>query len=53
MVGDGIHDMESANAAGAVACLIKHDWNLDARGKADFLIDNLGEIEDIIKKHCQ
>lgn len=48
-----MHDMESANAAGAVACLIKHEWNVDAREKADFLIDKLGQIEDIIKEHCQ
>ena len=48
-----MHDMESANAAGAVACLVKHDWNLHAREKADFLINNLGEIEDIIKTHSR
>lgn len=49
MVGDGLHDMLSGNAAGAITCLIKHDWNLDARDTADFLVDSLAEIEGIVK----
>jgi phosphoglycolate phosphatase-like HAD superfamily hydrolase len=52
MVGDGMHDMQSGNAAGAVTCLIKHDWNLDARDQADFLVDNLGEITGILENDC-
>jgi len=51
MVGDGLHDMESGNAAGAATCLIKHEWNTDARAKADFIIDSLNEIEGIVKDH--
>jgi phosphoglycolate phosphatase-like HAD superfamily hydrolase len=50
MVGDGAHDMLSGNAAGALTCLIKHDWNEDAREMADFVIDSLTEIEGIVKE---
>jgi phosphoglycolate phosphatase-like HAD superfamily hydrolase len=50
MVGDSAHDMGSGNAAGALTCLIKHDWNEDAREMADFVIDSLNEIEGIVKK---
>jgi phosphoglycolate phosphatase-like HAD superfamily hydrolase len=53
MVGDGLHDMESGNAAGAVTCLIKHDWNVNARDKADFIIDTLSEIEGLVKDDSQ
>jgi len=51
MVGDGLHDVDSGNAAGAVTCLIKHEWNVDAREKADFIIDSLSEIEGIIQDY--
>ena len=53
MVGDGLHDVESGNAAGAVTCLIKHEWNVNARDKADFTIDSLSEIEGIIREHSE
>jgi phosphoglycolate phosphatase-like HAD superfamily hydrolase len=53
MVGDGLHDVQSGNAAGAVTCLVKHDWNLDARADADFVVDKLGDIEGIVKEHCE
>jgi phosphoglycolate phosphatase-like HAD superfamily hydrolase len=53
MVGDGLHDVESGNAAGAVTCLIKHEWNVNARDKADFTIDGLSEIEGIIREHSE
>jgi phosphoglycolate phosphatase-like HAD superfamily hydrolase len=53
MVGDGLHDMQSGNAAGAVTCLIKHDWNVDARNQADFAIDSLSEIEGIVTEYAQ
>ena len=53
MVGDGLHDVESGNAAGAVTCLIKHEWNVIARDKADFTIDSLSEIEGIIREHSE
>ena len=53
MVGDGLHDMQSGNAAGAVTCLIKHNWNLDAINQADFVIDSLSEIEGIVTEHAQ
>jgi len=52
MVGDGMHDIESGNAAGAVTCLIKHDWNLNARDHADFLVDDLEEVESVLKEKC-
>ena len=51
MVGDGLHDVDSGNAAGAVTCLIKHEWNVDSREKADFIIDSLSEIEGIIQDY--
>lgn len=51
MVGDGIQDIQSGNAAGALTCLLRHEWNFNARELADFMIDNLGEIEVIIKEH--
>ena len=51
MVGDGLHDIQSGNAAGAVTCLLKHEWNKEAIEHADFVIDSLTEIEDIIKDH--
>jgi phosphoglycolate phosphatase-like HAD superfamily hydrolase len=53
MVGDGLHDVQSGNGAGAVTCLVKHDWNWDARDDADFLVDNLGAIKEIIKEYCE
>ena len=53
MVGDGLHDLESGNAAGALTCLITHDWNLNARDKADYVVDNLSEIENIIKENTE
>ena len=53
MVGDGLHDMQSGNAAGAVTCLIKHNWNLDATDQADFVINNLKEIERIVTEHAE
>jgi phosphoglycolate phosphatase-like HAD superfamily hydrolase len=53
MVGDGLHDMESGNAAGAVTCLIKHEWNAKAVGKADFVIQKLDEIIPILEEDCQ
>jgi len=45
--------MESGNEAGAVTCLIKHEWNVHAREKADFIIDSLSEIEGIVKDHSE
>jgi phosphoglycolate phosphatase-like HAD superfamily hydrolase len=51
MVGDGIHDMEAGNAAGTLTCLVKHNWNVNARELADFLVDSLKEIEHIIEEH--
>ena len=51
MVGDGLHDMESGNAAGVLTCLVKHEWNLHARDQADFLVDTLSEIERIIEAY--
>jgi phosphoglycolate phosphatase-like HAD superfamily hydrolase len=53
MVGDGLHDLRSGNAAGAITCLIEHDWNHNAREEADFLIKSLSEIEGIIKEHSE
>jgi phosphoglycolate phosphatase-like HAD superfamily hydrolase len=53
MVGDGLHDMLSGNAAGAVTCLIKHNWNLDATEQADFVINSLSEIEGIVMEHSE
>ena len=50
MVGDGVHDMLSGNAAGSLTCLLKHEWNADARDLADFLVDSLTEIEGIVKE---
>ena len=50
MVGDGLHDMQSGNAAGAITCLLAHEWNANAVDKADFVINKLSEIEDIIKE---
>jgi len=47
-----MHDIESGNAAGAVTCLIKHDWNLNARDHADFLVDDLEEVESVLKEKC-
>jgi phosphoglycolate phosphatase-like HAD superfamily hydrolase len=53
MVGDGLHDMQSGNAAGVLTCLVKHEWNHNAREDADFLINKLGEIEGIIKEYSE
>lgn len=53
MVGDGLHDVQSGNAAGAMTCLIEHDWNHNARAEADFLITSLSEIERIVKEHSE
>jgi phosphoglycolate phosphatase-like HAD superfamily hydrolase len=53
MVGDGMHDIQSGNAAGALTCLLKHQWNLDARNEADFIIDNLMDVERIVREHDQ
>ena len=50
MVGDGLHDVQSGNAAGAITCLLAHEWNANAVDKADFVINALSEIEDIIKE---
>jgi phosphoglycolate phosphatase-like HAD superfamily hydrolase len=50
-VGDGGHDIQSGNAAGALTCLLRHEWNLNAREMADFEVDNLEEIEHIIKEY--
>jgi len=50
MVGDGLHDMCSGNAAGSLTCLLKHEWNLNARDLADFLVDSLTEIERIVEE---
>lgn len=51
MVGDGLHDMQAGNAAGAITCLLKNEWNSNAVDKAGFVINKLSEIEDIIKEH--
>jgi phosphoglycolate phosphatase-like HAD superfamily hydrolase len=51
MVGDGLHDMQSGNAAGAATCLLKHNWNLNAQQYADFVIESLNEVEGIINEH--
>ena len=51
MVGDGLHDVQAGNAAGVITCLLEHEWNSNAVDKADYVINNLSEIEDIIKKH--
>ena len=53
MVGDGLHDVESGNAAGSLSCLLKNDWNQDAIEQADFVIDSLKEIKDIIEQHSE
>jgi phosphoglycolate phosphatase-like HAD superfamily hydrolase len=53
MVGDGLHDMLAGNGAGAVTCLLKHDWNANALDQADFIIDTLKEVEDIVMEHSQ
>jgi len=50
MVGDGLDDMRSGNDAGSLTCLLKHEWNLDARDLADFLVDSLTEIEGIVEE---
>ena len=51
MVGDGLHDVQAGNAAGVITCLLENEWNSNAVGKADFVINKLSEIEDIIKEH--
>ena len=53
MVGDGMHDMESGNAAGVVTCLVKHEWNLKAVDHADFVVEKLSEIVRILEEDCQ
>ena len=53
MVGDGLHDMLAGNGAGAVTCLLKHDWNANALDQADFIIDTLKEVEDIVTEYSQ
>ena len=53
MVGDGLHDMESGNAAGAVTCLLKHEWNGKAIDKADFVVEKLSDIVQMLEKDCQ
>lgn len=53
MVGDGMHDMQSGNAAGAVTCLLKHEWNEAAVERADFVIEKLSEIERVLQEDCQ
>jgi phosphoglycolate phosphatase-like HAD superfamily hydrolase len=51
MVGDALHDMQAGNTAGVITCLLKHEWNSNAVDKADFVINKLSEIEDIIEEH--
>ena len=53
MVGDGLHDIQSGNAAGALTCLVRHQWNLGAGDAADFSVESLTEIEGIIKAHSE
>jgi phosphoglycolate phosphatase-like HAD superfamily hydrolase len=51
-VGDYLFDLQSAKAAGATAVLIKTGKNADKFGAfADYIIDSLTEIIDIIKSY--
>ncbi len=52
VVGDYLFDLQSAKAAGAIAVLIKTGENADKFGYlADYIIDSLDEIIDIIKQN--
>jgi HAD superfamily hydrolase (TIGR01509 family) len=52
VVGDYLFDLQSAKAAGAKAVLIKTGKNADKFGYlADYIIDGLEEIIDIIKQN--
>ncbi|TFG48116.1 MAG: HAD family hydrolase [Candidatus Brocadiia bacterium] len=49
MVGDFLFDIQCANAAGAVSVLLKNHHRADEFAEqADFVIENLGQILDII-----
>ena len=52
VVGDFLYDLLSAKAAGAISVLINnHKDAKDFRVHADYTIDSLGEIVDIIVRH--
>jgi HAD superfamily hydrolase (TIGR01549 family) len=52
MVGDYIHDLQCARAAGAVSVLIKSHPNAEAfEDYADFTIANLGSILQIVEEY--
>jgi len=52
VVGDFLYDLLSAKAAGAISVLINNHKNAkDFRVHADYTIDSLGEIVDIIERH--
>ena len=53
MVGDALHDVQSGSAAGAKTCLLRNEWNTNARDEADFVIDYLSEIEGIVRNHSK
>ena len=48
MIGDYIHDIESANAAGAMSCYFKNPNVKHWDEHADFVVKSYQELENLV-----
>jgi HAD superfamily hydrolase (TIGR01549 family) len=49
-VGDHLYDVQAANNAGMISCLITHNIDLSFKDKAYLVFNELHELEDALKK---
>lgn len=51
-VGDHFYDVQAANNAGMISCLITHNTDLSFKDSAHLVFNELHELEDVLKKAC-
>jgi FMN phosphatase YigB (HAD superfamily) len=49
-VGDHFYDVQAANNAGMISCLITHNIDLSFKNSAHLVFNELHELEDALKK---
>ncbi|PKH03579.1 phosphatase, partial [Psychromonas sp. MB-3u-54] len=49
-VGDHFYDVQAANSAGMISCLITHNVDLSFKDSAHLVFNELHELEDALKK---